>query len=74
MYPIMLPGTHNEALRFRDEPAFGKDPDGVVRDWHGTPPDPLGRWFIRILDGIVDRIARLRFHSRDARQLIRPLA
>lgn len=59
MYPVMLPGD-TSGLRFRDEPSRREDPDGLLHEWNGTPPDPLGRLFLKVLDAIEGRLSAVR--------------
>lgn len=62
MYPVMLPGE-NSGLRFIDDLSRREGPDGLLREWYGTPPDPLGRLFLRVLDAIEARLTSLRSRS-----------
>jgi len=76
MYPIMLPGD-TSFLAYRDETSSIANPDGIRQQVYGTPPDPLGRIYLRILDGVAGRLSSLRlprlkspFRRRPATRLV----
>lgn len=71
MYPIMLPGAI-PGLTYNDQTSSARNPDGLASEMYGTPPDPVGRLYLRVLEGIEDRMASIGLPRLNLRVRRRP--
>jgi hypothetical protein len=62
----MLPGT-NAGLSYQDHTSSTTNPDGLAREGSGSPPDPIGRLYMKVLLALEDRLSSLRHPNPNLR-------